>query len=256
MHPDRAACVHSTPIERAAESAETLRERLRGEVTTELRASERRRGWRRRILRCGGCCGGYLLALLAIPVIALAIVARTGLVTVPVISTRITHDRAPVRIVTPPAPQSMATLVDAKVRAGMQRAGRAPDRLTLTFTEREITGALRHALGESSEFPATVREYAQIAVDPTRIELSTRMDGIGDAETTVRIVGAPVLADGRWTVDVEEVTIGALRIPRLIVRPLVRRMMDRIFVAEAVPFILERVDLAVGAIVITVRNVR
>lgn len=250
--------MHQTPIAEAEAKTEELRERLRGEVTAEVRASQRRRGWRRLLFRCGGCCGVYLLALIVIPMIAAALVARTGLVTVPVLSERIAHDRAPMRVVAPARVQDIGAFLDAKVRTAARQSGDASGRLTFTVTESELTGIIRGALAESRDVAVVTRANAQAAVDSDGIELSTRVHGVGGAETTIRVVGAPVVTDGRVTVDVREVTVGALGIPRVIVRPLARRIAVRIAdalgrEASALPFTVERVDLATRTLAITVR---
>ena len=244
-------------IEHAQENVEALRERLRSEVTAEVQANMRRKGWRRFAFRFGGCCGIYLVGLIAIPAVALYLIARTGLVSVPVFSARVDHARDPVRVVMAIGDADIATLVQREVQRAIRQSGPSADRLTLSFSEGALTGAIRASLTASSGFSPLVRQHVQVAIDRDRVELFTRTAGIGAAETTVRIVGTPSWGDNRLVVRVHEVTIGSLGVPRFIAQriadSLIARAEPGALPSSLPPLTVDRIDLGDGVLAVTVR---
>lgn len=247
-----------TPIEQAQEGVEALRERLRSEVEGEVRANLRRKGWRRFAFRFGGCCGVYLAMLVAVPAVALYLIARTGFVTVPVFSDRVAHERTPIRTVVPTAYRPVSDLIAMEVRDAARRGTRASDPIALTFFEGELTGAIRLTLAESSGLSPMVRQHAQVVIDRGSVEVFTRMEGVGGATTTIRIVGVPTMTNGKFAFDVRAVTIGTLGIPRVIAQRLLDGLVDRIVAASAPsssvpPLAVDRIDLADGMLTVTVR---
>ncbi len=206
--------MHVAEVDRAQERVEGLREELRAEVAADLRAGARRRWWQRKGLRCGGCCGVYLCVLIGIPLLACYVIARTGLVDIPFMSARITHMRAPVRVVAPISVSSIEEWVTAKLRA----AARAPHAasLAITVTDADLTGLLRAAIARDPRIPDVVRRSAQMTVHPDGVEGFARIPGFGQAETTLQIIAVPRVGGSGLDFTIRAVAIGNLGIPHAI----------------------------------------
>ncbi|MBI4450317.1 hypothetical protein HY634_04615 [Candidatus Uhrbacteria bacterium] len=219
--------MHQSKIEQAQEKVEQLRQDLRTQVEEEVRSSIRKRTWRQFLLRGIGCCGIYLVLLLSIPTLLLYLVARTGLVDIPWLSARVAHERAPERMVAAAAAGNVEQLLAAKLRAVVVPGGSSIP--PLTFSEEELTSLLRMVLTErnASSFGQQAAT-AQVAIDRGAVELSGRIPGLGGAVTTVRVRGVPFIRDGRLAVEVSDVVVGNLGIPRFLAQTIARSLIDQV----------------------------
>lgn len=213
--------MHQTSVERARQRVGQLREELKGEVQAEVHGDLRRARIKRWAVRACGCCSVYAAVAFAVPVVLGYLVARTGLVSIPIVGDRIRHERAPTRLV------SIVRVDSARFAASVARppvrAGTATPRLTVT--EGELTGLLRTALADVA--PPLLRSSAQVAVLADTVEVYGRIPGIGGAVTSVRLRGVPSVQDGALAVDLRELAIGNLGIPRPLARLAVRSLLDR-----------------------------
>ncbi|MDO8621961.1 MAG: hypothetical protein Q7R80_01910 [bacterium] len=218
--------MHQSKIEQAQEKVEQLRQDLRTQVEEEVRSSIRKRTWRQFLLRGIGCCGIYLVLLLSIPTLLLYLVARTGLVDIPWLSERVAHERAPERMVAAAAAGNVEQLLAAKLRAVTVPGGSSMP--PLTFSEAELTALLRMVLTESRSSFSAQATTAQVAIDRGAVELSGRIPGLGGAVTTVRVRGVPSIRDGRLAVEVSDVVVGNLGIPRFLAQTIARSLIDQV----------------------------
>lgn len=218
--------MHQSQIEQAQEKVEDLRRELRTQVEEAVRSNIRHRTWRQFLLRGVGCCGIYLLLLLSVPALLLYLVARSGLVEVPWLSAHVVHERAPERVVTAAPIGSMEQLLASKLRAIAVPAGSsAPP--PMTFTEGELTALLRAALAESGSSFAAHGATAQVAIDHGGLELDGRIAVFGGSPTTVQVRGVPSIQGGRFAVDLSDVVVGNLGIPRFVAQTIVRSLIDQ-----------------------------
>lgn len=218
--------VHQSKIEQAQEKVEQLRAELRTQVQDEVRANLRARTWRQFFLRLGGCCGIYLVALLTIPLLTSYLVARTGLVTVPWLSDRVAHERAPVRVVVPVAGDAKQFLA-TKLR-GASRSGEQPSQIGVTLTEGELTGLFRSAFEARGSSASAGRSVAQVVVRPDGVELFARIPSYGGSETTIIVRGVPTVRDGKLVADVTDAAIGNLGVPRMLAAVIARSFLGQL----------------------------
>lgn len=253
--------MHQSKIEQAQEKVEDLRRELRTQVEEEVRSSIRQRTWRQFLLRGIGCCGMYLVLLLSIPTLLAYLVARSGLVEVPWLSDRVVHERAPERVVAAASVGSIEQLLAPKLRA-LAASGGASAFPSLTFSEEELTALLRLALaGGGSSFSAQAAT-AQVAIDRGAVELSGRIAGLGGRATTIRIRGVPSIRDGKLDVELSDVVVGNLGIPRFLAQTIARSLIDQVPPARisgggGVPSVsMERILLQEHALSVSVAPIR
>jgi|GEM_PF-1239141 len=251
--------MHQSKVEQAQEKMEELRQELRTQVQEEVRSNIRTRTWRRLLVRIGGCCGVYLLALLTIPLLVGYLIARTGLVTVPVLSDRVAHERSPSRVVAA-VPVKPEEFLASKFRAEAVRPlGHQPSEVALAASEGELTGLLRAALEDRGAFTPAMRAVTQVALDADRVELFARIPASGGGETTVRIRGVPTVKDGKVALDLHEVSIGNMGIPRFIAQAFLNSYVEQLPSVlagdggERPMLAIERIALSSGQIQMTFR---
>lgn len=207
---------HQSEIDRAQERAEELRRGLREDVAAEVRGNFRRRAWRDRLLRCGGCCLGYVAVFLVVIGGFAVVIARTGLVAIPFVSAHVRHATAPARLVTAaPSANSAVVIRDAFRRA----AGRSS--VEVPVSESILTALVRSAV--RGHAPDRLADTVQIAVMSGNVQAFGMLDGIG-ATTTVRADGALAVRDGAMRVELRSVELGAVRIPRFLLRMIADRL--------------------------------
>lgn len=249
--------MHQSKVEQAQEKMEELRKELRTEVQDEVRSNVRTRTLRRFVMRIGGCCGIYLLALLTIPVLAGYVVARTGLVPVPWLGDRVAHERNPSRVVVA-HPVQAEELFAKKFRAAVH-PGERPTQITVSFSESELTGFFRSILEDRGSFTPEMRAVSQVALERDHAELFMRIPAYGGGGTTVRIRGTPTVRDGKFALDLREVAVGNLGVPRFLAQTLVNSYLGQMMSMSTVDgdsgaaLALERITLAGAHLQMTFR---
>ncbi|MBI4433155.1 hypothetical protein HY632_00120 [Candidatus Uhrbacteria bacterium] len=206
--------------------------------------------WRPWLIRGGTCCGATLLALSAIPLFVLYGIARSGVVTIPVMSARVHHDRPPLRVV-PPALVSVEQLFrNARVEA--------PDVLAIRATERELTGLLRSICVAHADVPAAACASAQVAIASQFVELYAHVPNASGDPVTIRLRLRPQVAEQRITATVEEVVVGNFRVPRVFARALVSGMLERVpelrWQQDGIRVMVDAWEWGEGEVVVRVRR--
>lgn len=125
-------------------------------------------------------CLGYGFLLIIVFALAVAVLlAKTGLVNVPLASRLYTGPK-PTRIVTAGVtdPEAFSDAMSLKVATAVKRGGPPPYRVTMDETE--LTAALRGALASVVKGMSVIAERPQVVVTPAAIEFSGRFvrDGI------------------------------------------------------------------------------
>src|SRR3990167_4378743 len=115
------------------------------------------------------CLGYGILLVVAFALIVAVLLAKTGLVKVPLAS-RLYRGPEPTRIVTDP--EAFSDAISAKVALAVKRGGPPPYRVTVEETE--LTAAFRGALASFVQGSNIIAERPQIVMTPTAIELSGR----------------------------------------------------------------------------------
>ncbi|OGL78941.1 hypothetical protein A3E39_02015 [Candidatus Uhrbacteria bacterium RIFCSPHIGHO2_12_FULL_60_25] len=119
------------------------------------------------------CLGYGILLVVAFALIVAVLLAKTGLVKVPLAS-RLYRGPGPTRIVTAGVtdPEAFSDAISAKVALAVKRGGPPPYRVTVEETE--LTAAFRGALASFVQGSNIIAERPQIVMTPTAIELSGR----------------------------------------------------------------------------------
>lgn len=186
------------------------RDALKREIIGEIRGAETRR----KAIGCGACALVWLVVILGIAWFIGSNLAKTGIVRVPMFSAPSTASQQPTRSVAPlvgTKPEDIPKIVGLRAKPDPNAS-----RVSFTLREAELTSIVDHALvtgGASLPFPV---KSAQVVIEPGFIELfvvSPRDQGT----VTVRTRFVPkVDATGRLELEVRQVMIGALELPRAV----------------------------------------
>lgn len=182
------------------------RQALKKEIIEEMRQDARRRQTRKFF----GCLFLVLLAL-AIPVLFVAAqVAKTGLIEVPFLTSRLYQPARPVREIRPLIGYSSTDIL-------LAAASKAKPTLTLglvrmSFTEAELTTLARDGIAASgTSLPVPIKSI-QIAVDPDAVEIFAVTTKYG-RDVTIRARFFPWVDAGQLKITPKELIIGALNVP-------------------------------------------
>lgn len=188
------------------------REALKEELLQEIKSDGRRRDrW-----RCLGCSIFFLIVILT-PIVALGtVLAKTGLVTVPILSKWLYSPEFPRRSVTA---STSSGEIDALLRA--RSTINAQTKLVTTrLSEEDITALLRKQVIPPPGAPidpnkALPIEQAQVVIDPDALEVfvATRRD---NRLVTVIATFQPRVVDKKLALNLRRVDIGNLTLPQFI----------------------------------------
>lgn len=192
-----------------APSAPVDREGLKREIVAELTQEARRK----KVITCGGCLLALLVALGLPTLWVLSYVARTGFVEVPVLTPWLYSPSKPERQVLPLG----GSTSESVLRAVLARSSLDPHTslLTFVFKEEDLTTLIAHAvwLAPKGSLPFAISQ-AQFAVDSGTIELFL-VSPRPHREATVLVRVSPhVERNGKISYDVQEMRIGAFKVPR------------------------------------------
>jgi len=188
------------------EKQPTEREALKKEILQEIHGEERRK----KLLSCAGCLALELLAVAAPLLISAVLIAKTGLVTIPILTNWLYAPSQPVRQITRIAGSTgeqigRAEALKAKYDPVLQL-------LDISFTEAELTTLVQGSLDAAGgNLPFSVSN-SQIAVEPGHLEFFGLLDR-PDRKVTVRAEIEPSVQNGQLKIKVTGLRIGALGIP-------------------------------------------
>ena len=192
----------------------------RSELKQEIRRELKLEAVRKKGAACSGCLFVFIL-LFGIPTLFVtAVVAKSGLVYVPVFSPALYAPAVPTRTVLPLGTSTSASIL----RVIGTRAVFDPNFGTVTFVvkEQELTTLLQHAVWEAPDgaVPFKIRE-AQVVVLPTGLEIVLKLPR-KERETTVLARFTPaVKTNGDIEITVQELRIGAQQVPLWLANALV-----------------------------------
>lgn len=196
----------------------------------------------RRRFSCWHCCGLFFLLGLLIIGWGINTVARTGLVTVPIISNWVFYPTVPSRIVTVP--------VNAAVDNLSLITG--PDQIiTATITEQELTQLLQQSLGENKTGHSFQIVTAQIAVRTDALELFVALK---HPDTTILLEAIPtVTTTGQLQLLSKAAFLGSLSLPPQIVSIALDRSFNQLLAKQfaAEPIVVVKTEMTEGALLIT-----
>jgi len=182
------------------------REALKKEIVTEMKHDARRK----KLLSCGGC---LLLELIAVSVpfmLAAVVLAKSGFVQVPYLSSWLFKPAAPVRMVTPVVGANADQIVRSSALAA--KFDQSTSVLTMKFTEGELTAMARDWLPAlESSLPFQVKSM-QIAVDPGVMDIFIVTPQNGH-DTTIDIGIVPTVDAGALKLIFKDVKIGSFAVP-------------------------------------------
>ncbi|KPJ85811.1 hypothetical protein AMJ57_01735 [Parcubacteria bacterium SG8_24] len=190
---------------------ENISEEERDELKKEIKQELRHEAARRKLISCGACLVAELV-LLSIPVIfVLVVLAKTGLMTVPLLTGWLYEPVAPTRIVAPLAGSTMQDVLeslpfraDVDLQTGI---------VELKLTEQELTTILRDTfdmLQEQESFPLEVHS-PQMAVTEQWFEMFA-VAPRDDREIPLRLRFVPEVQDGQFEFAPQEMSLGGLTV--------------------------------------------
>ncbi|MFA6603586.1 MAG: hypothetical protein WCT10_01935 [Patescibacteria group bacterium] len=182
------------------------REALKKEILTEIHHEQRRK----KLLGCAGCLVLELLAVAVPLLLSAALVAKTGLVTVPVLTGWLYEPSQPARQVLPLVGSTGEQI--AKTAALKSKYDALLQSLEISFSEAELTTIIRGSLAAAGAQLPVALSGTQIAVDPGHLEFYGLIDR-PDRQATVRADIEPVVQNGQLKIKVTGLRLGALDIP-------------------------------------------
>lgn len=190
-------------------------------VASQLRRQERNR----RIFRVT-IIAAILLILASLPVLfAGYILAKSGIVEVPVMSGWVYEPITPNRSVIPLAGSG----ADAVLESAFIRSEYNPNfgLLKVYLTEQELTTVLNSAIKEdkTGALPFPIRK-AQAAVNEDSMEIFAVAERGDGTEVPVRAVFRPYVSNGRLMADTKSLTVGSLGVPDFIAKRIVQSLLD------------------------------
>lgn len=184
----------------------------RNELKEEIKKELKHEAFHRRLFARGGCLLTLLLILGIPTVFAAGVVAKTGLVQIPVFSSALSAPVKPTRTVLPLGTSTSASVL----RAITTRAKYEPHVGIVTFTakEQELTTLLQHAVWEAPEgsLPLKIRT-GQIAVLPNAIEVFLILPRkVGETTALLRFKPT-VRTNGAIDFEIQDLRIGSQHVP-------------------------------------------
>jgi len=196
----------------------------------------------RRRFGCLHCCGLFGLIFFLIIIWGVNTVARTGLVTVPLVSAWVFHPTAPSRVVTAAANTSLDNF---SLVPGPNNT------FTTKITEQELTQLLRQSLGRSDRKSSWQVNSAQIAVRADAVELSVSLN---KPNTTVLLEAIPIVTTtGQLQLISKSAFLGSLSLPPQIVSLALDRSFNQLLAKQFAtePIAMVRTEMIEGALLIT-----
>ena len=183
-----------------------VRQELKREIMEELKHDARRK----RLSRGLGC---FLLALLlvAVPVLYVSsLLARTGLVEVPLMTSWLYRSSEPVRTVVPLAGSKTSEILIAE--ATRAKYDRNFGTFKISLSEAQLTTIAQEGLAVAGNTLPLEIDTVQIAVDNDAVELFVTSPRNG-RDVTIRLRFMPTVDGGEIKITPKELRIGALEIP-------------------------------------------
>ncbi len=195
------------------------REELKKEIREELKADERSRRlkWMLAMLL-------IMVALLVAPfVVTGVIVAKTGLVQVPVLSALLYDPVMPSRTVTPLVGSTPEAVLNAAVTRAEYNSNFGT--LKLYLTEKELTTVLNSAISneEVTDTPLPLKSGQAILTDG-QIEIYVLTERDDGRSVPILMNVSPDVQNGRLVTTQSEITIGSLKVPNFAAHSLVQSM--------------------------------
>lgn len=186
------------------------REQLKKEIIRDIRRGDRRR----KLLSCLGCLV-VEIAIILIPVIWVAsFLARSGLVEVPMMSSRMYRPAEPSRVVAPLAGSTVEGMMSAAAARAKYNASTGV--VTLELKEAELTTLVNNALaGAKGQLPFPVKS-AQIAVLPEGLELFVVTPREGRDIGIRLLLDIEAIEQGKLKVTIKEAQVGGQSLPDFI----------------------------------------
>lgn len=235
------------PWIKKVDKKEKLKEEIRGEVISEMKKKKHKK-----IFTC--CFLKLLIVILILGGIA-TIVAKTGIVDIPVFSKLFYKTPTPERIVSANIDKEksfeniLAQKLEQQIESGKKSETDGQKiEIALDFTEEELTGFLKNA--EATEnFPFS---YSQISISPDGLEVFGQLKELN--KTFLTIILKPEVTEGNLKISFKEIKIGNLSLPPAIGNFLVDKFLkDQINSTQETISKngkLENIELADGKIVL------
>ncbi len=185
---------------------QATRQELKKEIMAEMKHDARRK----KVVHCLGCFALELLVI-AIPVVFVAVMlAKTGLVNVPLLTSWLYRPNYPSRQVQPLVGSNAAEILIAQ--ATRPKVNPNFGTMTVSFSEAQLTTIAQEGLtAAGSSLPLPMKSL-QIAIDADSLELYGVSPQNG-RDVTIMAKIVPSVDGGELKIDVKELKIGALDVP-------------------------------------------
>ncbi len=190
------------------------REALKKEVVSEI---ERDAG-RKKLAGCGGCLLAALI-IIGVPLVwGASIAAKSGFIHVPLLSKWLYQPSQPERQVVPLVGSNSTAILKSVIAANQydQQTGI----MTIRFSEEQLTTFVKEAVAANPNLLPFPVSSAQIAVDPSGVELFMVSPQSGGS-ATVKINVTPRVEKEQLQFTVNQIMFGGLAVPNSLANALV-----------------------------------
>lgn len=149
------------------------------------------------------CCCFYIILLLVLCLLATAVIAKTGLIRIPIISNFFYKTPQPIRLV-----KSTPSIISAKELLQNYSISKDNKEISIEISEQQLTSLINQAINISNEIK--VKEL-QVAIENEKIEIFGHLQTPVDAYLTIDFL--PVLNENELTFDIITVKLGVLPLP-------------------------------------------
>lgn len=172
---------------------------------------------------CGGCALAFLLACSFAVFAALWIVAKVGVLRVPLLSEAVYHPSGPVREVRQLSGYSPTDIL-ATLAARAQR-NPASGQISTVISEEELTTIVAKGLRDAEQQGGVALSDVQVAISADWLEFSATTSSDGK-NVPVVVRATPTVRDHALSVVIDRLAFGALDVPRFVTSAVVATFGD------------------------------
>lgn len=196
------------------------------ELRHEIRREIKREARRKKMSRCFGCCAAIILVILVLASLVSFVLAKTGLVNIPVFTKLFYNTPKPGRAVevkTSGVPVMESLNQQLAKQLGSAGKNNKPIFLDLKISEEELSAMLKSAAGQAGQ-NASAPDF-QVAIMPDKLEFFGQIPQISNSFLTLGIM--PKVVGGQLALDLVSVKVGNLALPASAANLLVQDFMSQ-----------------------------
>jgi len=200
---------------------------------------------KRSCLSCFNCLIVLIVSIGILLSLAAFLVAKTGLIFVPIFSDMFYRVPKPLHVVSPAELKSVSWEDKLQQSWDGHSAG-----VKISLTEGELNQILQEGLMQMETENSNLKvKHAQISIDTSGIEIFSQLEKPREIYLIVDLL--PTLQNDKWQLVLKEVRMGDLAVPKIFTSFFTKTLLEKInAIWEDVPLTIENLSLRPGKIII------